>query len=178
MRKTNLVGYSFTKPNKRRRILAVLFLLGAVALLLFLFIMTPEQEKIASRESITTTTRKKIIESLEEPVLIQPGEVKVLKKITCAKIEARELQGIASVFPPEGQVYFYTSIMAQEVPLIIKHVWVKPDGQSYAAVDLSIIRHPQDTWSYITLPPGSEGQWLVRVVVGDKIVDELRFKVE
>ncbi|OGC24362.1 hypothetical protein A2291_02420 [candidate division WOR-1 bacterium RIFOXYB2_FULL_42_35] len=69
------------------------------------------------------------------------------------------------------RVYCYSQISADIIPQDIKHVWLDPDGQQFAVIELKVRSKPSYTWSYVSLSGRKTGAWQVQVKTpDDKIV--------
>lgn len=89
-------------------------------------------------------------------------EIKDSKGIQGIKVEMIEIKQEAG-----GRIYCYTTILAETVPVMIQHVWIRPDGQEHLAIDLKISNNPAYTWSYISLHDKPAGEWRVEVRSSD-----------
>lgn len=113
----------------------------------------------------------------KEKAIEKTSGIEILKKVICRSIQNNQPVDIASSVPPETKVYAYIRIMVEDVPNTVSFVWISPSGEVYANIDLPVRNQPADLWSYVSLPPLSDGGWKVEVSVGKKVVDVLSFKV-
>lgn len=178
-----IVGYK--APKKKRNFFIITTIVLAVLLLAIFWIASleikKEKEPVRHKKTATGVKREKLPAQVKKRVEKKPkyiGKAKVLQQATSRSIKNHVANDVASEFAQGEIVYYCTKVMIETIPQTIKHVWINPDGKVYASINLDIVHQPANTWSRITLPPASEGEWLVRVVVGEKIVDESKFKVK
>lgn len=171
MRRNVVVAYSKQKKTNFRRILFISAIVIAIILFALLLILAGQEEP--QKKESAKEKSKVTVEAM------QPKVPPLLNMTTCRKIGENNLpQEISTSFFGGEKAYFYTKLMANPVPQTIKHIWLNPEGKTYAAVDLSIVNQPADTWSYISLPPESSGEWSIRVAVGGQVAGQFKFQVE
>lgn len=169
MRKNVVVGYTVYKKNRNRAAIALTILVVlAVTGAFFLFSLNPQE---VAKPAPPPRTEKIVVENKNL------SQVEVLAQAVCRKIEINQPADTSSLFRAEEKAYFYTKILFQNVPQTIRHEWRSPDGKVVAAIPLYIVSQPADTWSYITLPPGENGEWQVRIVTGEKVLAMSKFSV-
>jgi transcriptional regulator with XRE-family HTH domain len=73
------------------------------------------------------------------------------------------------------RAYFYTKIKAEKKGKIA-HTWIYK-GKEYRRIEMEVKPPTWSVYSYITLPPGHEGDWATEVKDGDSVINTLSFKV-
>jgi len=73
------------------------------------------------------------------------------------------------------RAYFYTKIKAEKKGKIA-HTWIYK-GKEYRRIEMEVKPPTWSVYSYITLPPGHEGDWVTEVKDGDSVINTLSFKV-
>jgi len=66
-----------------------------------------------------------------------------------------------------ARVYCYTNIKSANIPDVIRHIWLAPDGAQIADIHLDIINSSAHTWSYVNLSGAPAGEWKVVVKAAD-----------
>src|SRR3989338_2784855 len=188
MRKNVLVGYTVYKKKKNRAVLALVAIIVLVVAALWLLAINPEQKstepakvetknkmKKASPVAFVLPKSQKIVEEKKSEQKMSVAEDQILVKVTCRGVENNLPVERSEEFSPGQRVYFYNQIMIKNPPATITHNWINPAGQAIASVPLYIVNQPADTWSYITLPPESAGDWQIKIIIEDTVVEQVTF---
>ncbi|MFH1542783.1 MAG: DUF2914 domain-containing protein [bacterium] len=183
MRKNTVVGFTVQKTSPHKIFYWLLIIVLAVIAWYLLFGLKQQEPSpvVQPKVTISTTSTTLVKVEKEEVVVAKPlpgGDVEVLKQLFCREVVDYTPQGITNTFSAGQQVNYYTRVLMEPIPGKIQHVWQKPDGSTFAVIDLNVSRQPTDTWSYLVLPPQSRGKWLVKVIAADKVIDKLSFDVE
>jgi len=107
----------------------------------------------------------------------QTAALSVGRSAVCTGIKDREPSGTPenAEFKAEvGMVYFWTEIIAKDVPTTVKHRWAL-GGKQAAEIELAV-KHPKTrTWSAKKIAPGS---WKVEALSPDgEVMKAVEFKV-
>ncbi|MFH1826519.1 MAG: DUF2914 domain-containing protein [bacterium] len=167
------IGHS--EIRKKSPLPAIVTILILAAGLLLFYVLSGNQTEELPRVEEKIEVVKPVV---QQQTLKTAGQVEVLQIMTTPRIENGQIDSPVSVFLPEETVYCFTRVLADPVPTKVVHQWIKPDGGSFAVIDLTIGSQPTDTWSYLTLPPQSEGEWTVKVLAGEKILETIKFQVQ
>ena len=198
---SKIIGYTSKKDPKWLYI--VLSLLGIIILFTLIFIITLARDWIESEVnkrslaatttktlsvSTTTTVVKVVIPTTtlavkkSEPVQTEENEAGItVEKIVFASdidgnLPADNLDQVSAA--EQGKIYCYTRVNSQTLPQVIHHVWIDPDGQSFADIELDLSHNPADTWSYISLAGEKTGDWELQVQTTDgTVLAKRNFKV-
>ncbi len=110
-------------------------------------------------------------------LLAKKKSVATVATSTTVKAKAKEKDQEASKVIKVGEIrlkpeagsriYCYTTILSDQLPTKVKHVWLRPDGSEYVAIDLKISSNPAKTWSYVNLAESPKGEWRVEVRLSD-----------
>jgi len=170
---TIFVGYAKQAKSGWPYILTgvVIFFLLLIGLVLWVsFLSTPPKLETVSTSSTTfTSTTSSSLPSFEgtSSTLRKEGKEVVVEKIIIASALDKNnlpIDQLASISLEKIQtVYCYTRVGSSSLPQVIKHVWIDPEGKTFAEISLNLLRSPQDTWSYVSLLGTKKGRWEVQV---------------
>jgi hypothetical protein len=108
---------------------------------------------------------------------VKPADVTVSRSAVCTAIQDREPSGTQETgeYKAEiGVIYFWSEIMAKDLPGAVKHRWSQ-DGKQVFEIELSLKNPRTRTWSTKKIAPGA---WKVEVVsASGEVLKSAEFKI-
>ncbi len=139
-----------------------------------------ERETQTESHEVATQEIPAPMEAVKSPVPNRASSFEVVEAGLGGNVEKEGnflvLKGKRYEFTSKNEkAYFYTKIRAEKKGKIA-HTWIY-QGKEYRRIEMEVKPPTWSVYSYITLPPGHEGDWATEVKDGDSVINTLSFKV-